>query len=91
MLPDLPADFCRFVDVYEARSKDSKTVNGIDELKVEVGKLKAEINNLKKGISSTEADHESKWTADFRLRTHRQKKTDNWCISTHHYHNCIAK
>jgi hypothetical protein len=37
MSPDLPADFCRFVDVYEAWSKDSKIVNGVDELKVEVG------------------------------------------------------
>ena len=49
---DLPADFRRFVDVYEARSKGGGTINGVDELKVEVGELKAEINDLKKGLSS---------------------------------------
>jgi hypothetical protein len=45
MLLDLPADFHQFVEVYEAQGKDSGTANSVDE-------LKAEINDLKKGISS---------------------------------------
>ena len=50
--PDLPADFRRFVNVYEAWSKGNTTINGVNELKVEVGELKAKIGDLKKDISS---------------------------------------